>query len=291
MTAPDWVLDIDQKRGNKLVLLVEGVDDRAVFDKMLSRIDPRYTMHIQIFSANNRKKVLAGLSHRGNANGWWGIIDRDESDDAKVATLHAENPTLRVLPRYCLESYFIDPDEIWLMIPEPKRTHFARGLDDLKAIINPEIPKWVCHWAMWCVIHKRRFDLLTTLRFPDQLLDQMTHGILSEVEIHRELLKWYNHFEPAPIYREYDHEKCSADGKVLTDRYRKHIHGKHFFEQIVSAQGLCRIQTKSAGEWLRDLSEAFARVQGPAVDVPSDLQPMLNDIMTAARAWTGRVGP
>jgi hypothetical protein len=286
MTAPAWVNDIEARRGTKLVLLVEGKDDRDILGSMLRRMDRNYTKSIKIFETEGREKVLKGLACKNQpTDGWWGIIDRDEATDAEVASLQSILPTLRVLPRYCIESFFVDPDEVWPLIPPPKKAPLADGVQQIKNAVEPEVDKWVAHWAMWCVIRKKRKELLEKLRFPDELLERMTNAVLTEAEIKTELGNWHNHLTPDPIHAEYANLESSAAAEPLETRYRRHVHGKKFFEGVVSQKGLRLIQQRAAADWLLDLAESIARGRSLGIDVPSDLRNSLQNILDAAATW------
>ena len=122
-SPPDWirrqVLPILHQGKN--VLAVEGDDDKDVYTAWLKKLTPCGAIisdKVVIVSAGDKMKVLNALEWQRSeprpvSPEIYGLVDRDEWDAATIAVQCAADPRLLVNPsRHCLESYFVDPQEI-----------------------------------------------------------------------------------------------------------------------------------------------------------------------------------
>ncbi len=103
-------------RTGKQVILVEGPDDESLCRIFFSRkFGPEWENTWVLTSAGNKKIITDILVQE---IGWLGIVDRDEWHEEVIANKQDELGNLFVLPRFCLESYAIDPGELWQALPE-----------------------------------------------------------------------------------------------------------------------------------------------------------------------------
>lgn len=93
------------------VLLVEGTDDVTAFQNFLSRKFPAWEQDWILAPAGSKKNVLEALALEAN---WLGVVDRDAWTDVQIAEKRRNLANLLVLPRFCIESYLIAPEELWL---------------------------------------------------------------------------------------------------------------------------------------------------------------------------------
>ncbi|MBJ4539380.1 DUF4435 domain-containing protein, partial [Salmonella enterica subsp. enterica serovar Mbandaka] len=98
------------------VLLVEGTDDVTAFQNFLSRKFAAWEQDWILAPAGSKKNVLEALALEAN---WLGVVDRDAWTDVQIAEKRRNLANLLVLPRFCIESYLIAPEELWLVF-QPK---------------------------------------------------------------------------------------------------------------------------------------------------------------------------
>src|SRR5437879_3840056 len=121
-TPPKPVPQVQKTLGaspGKRILLVEGQNDKAVYEAWLKKLAAPnlFSDRVVVEAVGGRPAVLAALEwfrdHGGNPGHLFGLVDRDEWDAAILVVQTAAMPQLRVVAgRDCLESYFADPDEL-----------------------------------------------------------------------------------------------------------------------------------------------------------------------------------
>lgn len=105
----------------KRVLLVEGPEDVAAFRQMLNRQSAGWESKWALAESGSKKQALeiAALE-----SAWLVLVDRDEWTANEVRDFQQRQANLIVLPRFCLESYLIDPAELWLGLPAKQQQKF-----------------------------------------------------------------------------------------------------------------------------------------------------------------------
>jgi hypothetical protein len=272
--APPWLDMLRKKAGTKVVLLVEGSVDETAMERWLSLIDPDFGNRLLVRRADDEgqdrefggtKRVKQGLTHEP---GWWGLVDSDERTDAEIADDIANLPRLRFLPRYCLESFFIEPAELWNNFPLHQRAAHSEFEQAVEKAVLEKLDRWVAHFAMWRTLCEREQRLRKELNFPQNVIREVVDQYpLSHDQIIESLKPWHEHFDPAAICREYEAVIATAAKLSETDRLRHFVHGKHFFHRVVLPV-LNTIENKSAAAWISDLIKA-------TTTVPADLRPIL----------------
>jgi hypothetical protein len=117
----------------KQALLVEGADDEFFFRIFLDRKFEKIWENTWVLAgAGNKKTVTEMLVQEPD---WLGIVDRDEWREEVIDEKQAELNNLFVLPRFCIESYAIEPIELWQALPEKKRQKIAGGFEALESEI------------------------------------------------------------------------------------------------------------------------------------------------------------
>jgi hypothetical protein len=134
---------------DKHVFLVEGSDDVGAWQILLNRFVPNWETRWGIAQAGNKARLLCLLDLEPD---WLGLVDRDEWDQDAIATNTHTRPNLRVLPRFCLENYLIDPDELWPAIPEAQQTTVVGGQATLATALQTQLDRYLRHGALWMVV-------------------------------------------------------------------------------------------------------------------------------------------
>jgi len=262
--TPLWLKDIEQKAGTYRVLLVEGPEDVKVFTNFLNRYPAanEWSNLFRILPAGRKDHVLIGLRSHNN---WIGIVDLDEWGEERVQQEVANLPNLRPLPRFCLESYFCNPGEIWEMIPDIQKRRINNELLRLETPIFSSLPDWIRHGALWRVLHR----MYRNTCFPSDLEDRPVGG---PEEIRQRLEQWHSQLSPDLIMQSYHQEIETSERFSQSEYLATYIHGKKFFHEVVNLQLNRAFGQKSAEDWMDELSNSD-------VNLPDDLISFLNCVM------------
>jgi len=215
-------------RTGKRALLVEGPDDESLFRIFLSRnFGPEWESTWVLTSAGNKKIITDILAQE---NDWLGIVDRDEWHEEVIANKQDELGNLFVLPRFCLESYAIDPGELWQALPGGLQARVDGGFEALENEILQIKDQWLRHGVLWSAINPL-WSGLRTLGFKEKLLD---FDVAQDDNIIRETLKeWHGYLEPELIYHSFADKLNRVSGLSVKEQLHKWIHGKQFFLEHV----------------------------------------------------------
>lgn len=152
---------------NKRVLVLEGVDDIAAFRQLLTKHNPGWEQQWVLVKANKKQNVLDILALE---NTWYGLIDRDEWSEDKIMQLEQEHPRLMFLPRFCIESYLVNPSEIWEALQPKHQARIEGGEPAFTSLFVQEAQRWLNHSAIWYVVNPL-WERLRTAGFNSALLD------------------------------------------------------------------------------------------------------------------------
>lgn len=209
------------------VLLVEGTDDvdamRIFLDRKFSGWEKAW--HIQ--PAGGKRQVLDMLRKESN---WLGLVDRDEWSVADVARHAGNHANLLVLPRFCLESYLIDPTELWQAFPEKQRQKIAGGLPQLHAEIFQNKAEWLRHAALWHVI-RPLWRNLRDMGFPDDVLP--TPPVPSDEALLAKLTEWHTALDAAVILSKVKELEVSLAVEPDASLCAQWIYSKKFYPEVV----------------------------------------------------------
>jgi hypothetical protein len=255
----------------KNVLFVEGETDKKIIAAFLDAHQKKgdkpldWRTHIDVKATNGSKQVLQNLRDSQFASRAYGLIDRDGRTDSEIAELQAELSRLLVLPRWTIENYFIDPDELEQMLPEA-----LRGKTTLSVIQN-SVLDWVRHGALWRLLYERgAFEFCRGHEdgFPMALFNQMP---LDEARIRQRLMKWQENLDAETVMASHE-ERFQAFQRESAAHYTRHIHGKRFFNDVV-LRVLNTLKQKNEKTWLDDLISGITTC-------PPDLVPVLQRLFT-----------
>ncbi|PKM01561.1 MAG: hypothetical protein CVV17_07065, partial [Gammaproteobacteria bacterium HGW-Gammaproteobacteria-7] len=245
--TPAWVTEIENRARGLPVLLVEGSDDVTLFGHFLSQHAPGWQQRFYLDATGGKSHVIQGVTvHRP---GWVGVIDRDEWSQADVEAASKRSPRLHILPRFCVESYFCDPVELWAALPVPQRQRVEDKLQALAGPILAALPDWIAHGAMWRVLR----DLYKAARLPAELED---HPVTDEPSIRRVLTDWHTRLAPDSVLAQYHDELSRAQALAAETQLHQYVHGKKFFNQVVVQVLDGVFAGKGADDWLQKLRDA-----------------------------------
>lgn len=262
--ARDAILQQQVAATGVRALVVEGEDDRMVVEAWLDRIalgtwETRWCVGV----ANGKQNALRIVDDQVT---WLGLVDRDEwSENAANAASQAPGLAgrLHVLPRFSMESYFIDPAEVWAALPAVQQQSVNGGHQALEAEIISDLDSWLRHGALWHAVNPL-WDGLRALGFKETLLNHA--NAQNDVLIRQTLADWHQILEPQAIFNEFQIHLTAARAAGRQEQFRRWIHGKRFFRERVVPALNQHLGQKSADDWYRDLSTTMP--------VPVELQPV-----------------
>ena len=211
----------------KKVLLVEGPDDELAFRSWLGKLDVNWENRWVVASAGKKANVLDLLTLEPD---WVGVVDRDEWTAQVIADKQRDIHNLWVLPRFCLENYLCDPNELWAMLPLMQQQKIQGGLETLGAAITVDLHQWLQHGALWHVINPL-WEGLRALGFKERLLDIQQAG--NDQAIRQTLNDWHQFLEPTAIWADYQARLAEVTGWPVGQQLQSGVHGKQFFPMVV----------------------------------------------------------
>ena len=230
------------------VLIIEGTEDEAFVTALLDQLAPsQWESKWTIGVAGKKAHVLKILAKEPS---WIGLVDRDEWTDHAVAQATTQHSNLKVLPRFCMENYFIEPDEIWAALPANKQAELGTKEAELKNALASKRSEWLRHGVLWHTVNPL-WEGLRSLGFKEKLLE--LEAAQDDAAIKATLSEWHDHLEPNQIIEQFQTYLTEALTTSPEDQYRKWIHGKRYFrEQIVPSLNKY-LDSRNANEWLKDL--------------------------------------
>jgi hypothetical protein len=269
MNSLPWIVDIKSRAGGKPVVLVEGQDDVVLLGHFFSQRAPDWVQRLHLAEARGKKRVVQGITV--HCPDWIGIIDWDEWASLDVQDALKKTDRLKVLPRFCIESYFCVPEELWEALPLPQRQRVGDDITKLSRLILSALPDWVAHGAMWRVLRARRRGLFSGLGFPAELENR---PVTDEAEIRAILQTWYDYLKPDDILNAYRAELQAARVNHSEEQQLKiYVHGKKFFDQVVVQHLDQLFSGKGRGDWLQ-------RFRNGPIQPPLDLVDLLDEVLS-----------
>lgn len=174
----------------KKVLLVEGTDDVTAYTIFLDRLHPGWEVSWLVVPAGKKSAVIEMVKLEPK---WIGLVDRDEWGSDEIDELDRHHPNLMFLPRFCLESYLVDPEELWEAFPEKQRVKIPGGVDQLREEIFKDKSAWIRHAALWFEV-RSIWRQLRRLGFPDEVMN--VPEVPTDDELRETFSIWGNAAEP-----------------------------------------------------------------------------------------------
>jgi len=249
------------KRG----LLVEGTDDVSFFRILLSRkLGAEWESDWVLADVGSKKIVTDILAQETD---WLGIVDRDEWTDEVIDAKQDELENLFVLHRFCIESYAVDPDDLWEALPQKMEGKVAGGLEVLTSEIMRDKGKWLRHGVLWSETNPL-WSGLRALGFKEKLLD---FDVAQDDDIIRETLKeWHGYLNPDQIFQSFSDKLNQVSRLPVKDHLHRWIHGKQFFLEHVHPVLNKYLGQSDAQSRMIDLFRSLA--------LPEDLEPLWSRI-------------
>jgi len=249
----------------KKVFLVEGDDDvecyRMIFKRQFGiNIDNK----LLITHAGGKEKITDILAKQSD---WLGLIDRDEWSEDIIRQKESELPNLHILPRFCLESYLIEPDELWNLLKNAQKEKIIGGIGELKNKIYEKKAEWLRHGVLWSVVNPL-WNGLRSIGFKEDLL-KIDNAQDNQI-IQDKLKEWHNFLDAGKIFSDFQDKLNQANRMTEFEQLTIRIHGKQFFEQHVCGVLNRFLGQKESGE---RKSELFRNMNPPV-----DLNPLFAKI-------------
>ncbi|MFM5614538.1 hypothetical protein ACET7O_01000 [Aeromonas veronii] len=248
-----------QITNNKNALIVEGKTDLIAFTIFLTSIDPLWQEQWVLAEVGGKRNVVEILTKEPM---WLGIVDRDEWDDSQITRKQEALPNLMILPRFCIENYLVIPEEIWSSLPEKRKRIFETkdiAIGQIRGGITDNIDRWVQFSALWAIVSPL-WDELKNRGFNRSLL--ALEVVNSEAEIRAKFSEWHVQLEPEVIWQRYQNKYNEIRTLELDKILRIHVHGKKFFQQVV---------TPTLTQLLNIQSAVSAKDLFQTMQVPADL--------------------
>lgn len=228
--ADDRVATIAQTHvgaSGKRVLLVEGPDDVSAFRQLLGRRAPGWEAQWAVAEAGGKKLALAMAPLVPT---WRVVVDRDEWSANQLTQYQAQHANLSVLPRFCLESYLVDPDELWRALPEKQQLKTVGGAPALRAALLANLADWQRHAGLWHVINPL-WSGLRALGFKEGLLK--THDIPDDLALKSTLQAWSALIDADRIFDEVQTAVATMTAQPAADFLHRSLYAKAFYPQVV----------------------------------------------------------
>lgn len=245
---------------DKRILVLEGVDDVAAFQQLLTKHNANWEQQWVLVRANKKQNVLDILALE---NTWYGLIDRDEWSESKIMQLEQNYPHLMFLPRFCIESYLINPSEIWQALRPKHQERIVGGEAAFTRMFEQEVERWFNHAAVWFVVNPL-WEKLRSAGFNSALLDVDT--VCQDTEIERILRSWGTLINPENLTREIQLRKEQIEQFSMSVQLATCVHGKLFFEKFVDPLLTSFLGQRGREQRQKDLFSTLP--------VPEDLSPI-----------------
>lgn len=211
----------------KRILLLEGSDDVAAVGQLLTRHFTGWERSWGLAAAGNKKLAMEMAALM---SGWLALVDRDEWSEADLAANQKALPNLLVLPRYCLESYLSNPDELWLALPPSQQQKVDGGAESFRQAILSDLDSWRRHAAIWQVINPL-WSGLRARGFKEVLLNPVP--VASDEEIRAKLQDWSDFIDASRIWADVAATITRIQEIPLPDFLHRHLYAKKFFPLVV----------------------------------------------------------
>lgn len=213
------------------VLVVEGEDDQKFFEHLLTQRAPGAWEQDWVVGPSEGKGRLFEILEQ--ETDWFGIIDRDECREDEIAERQADFPgRLFVLPRYCMESYFLVPHELWGMLSAARRNHVQGGEPAFAAALGTGLQDWIRHGALWHAVNPLWSELMEK-EFNDGLLS-LEAARRPDPEIRETIVEWHEVLNPDTVMPRFTANLVAAQAAPPHEQLTRWIHGKHCFRSHVA---------------------------------------------------------
>ncbi len=214
----------------KRVLLVEGTGDVDFLTLMLDKPPLReQNIHARwvIGAVGGKDSVLRmlGLQPR-----WLGLVDRDAWSEAEIADATARVPNLRLLPRYCIENYLIDPMTFQVFEQRAQSAKAKQAVRDAAQYCKARWGEGIRHGSLWRAVQPLQ-DALQDRGFNGTLL---RFDLPDDSQVRATLRSWSELLDEQRVYGEFSDYQRQAQAMAPEQALRLWVHGKIFWRSVVA---------------------------------------------------------
>ncbi len=252
---------------NKRVLLVEGTGDVEFLTFLLDKPPLReLNAHAGwVFGAAGGKDSVLRMLEREPT--WVGLVDRDAWSEQEIQQILRRTPNLRLLPRYCIENYAVDPGAFGSLadqVPPERVPQWQGALTDIDA----SWPHAIRHGSLWRAVQPLQ-DALQELGFNGTLL---RFQLPDDGKVWDILCSWSELMNAERVYEEYGRFYQQGCAMSAAKAQRLWVHGKMFWRHVVAP---------ALGDVLGEANEARLRRQVMRrMPLPDDMRLLLEELLT-----------
>jgi hypothetical protein len=232
---------------SKRILLVEGADDKQALEVLLDRVNPDWTQAWAVDVAGNKNQALAIAK---KVPTWLALVDKDEWTAQQIEAAQAEFGNLHILPRFCMESYLVDPAELWLALGPQQQAKITNGDQGLAAHLLADLQSWKRHAARWQVINPL-WTKLRALGFKEDIL--RTKNFPDDAELVATLEKWDRLIDAPDILANIKAALADIDSQSDADFLHQCLYAKNFFPEVVCPGLNQLLGQRSQAEWRKNI--------------------------------------
>jgi len=240
------ILDEIGSNSRKVVILVEGKDDKTAYELLFKNKFSNWEDLFSFHPATGKDNVIKELE---DSPDFIGIIDKDEWWEEDIEKNKKKLSNLIVIPRYCMESYLVVPEEIWEKLPVIQKEKIK--YDDFRDAILENIDAWTKNAALWNAIQPLYYKLKDS-GFNQELLIR-DDRIPDEEFIRAKLNEWHGILDPEKAFNNYRALLSQITALSHREKLQKWIHGKEFWEQHVSQKLVKFFGQKSREYYLKKI--------------------------------------
>lgn len=254
---------------SKRVLLVEGTGDVEFLTFLLDK-EPLRALNVHagwVFGAAGGKESVMRMLTRERS--WIGLVDRDAWSEQEISEAMGKTPNLRLLPRYCIENYLVEPAALEHLAAHVRQADKKQRLLKEIEAMQQQWPHAIRHASIWRAVQPLQNEL-QSLGFNGALLRFKLPGD----EAVREVLHgWSELMDEERIFAEYQRYQAEGNSMPLEQAQRLWVHGKMFWRHVVSP---------ALSEALDEPNEGrLRRLVLRRMPLPQDMQEMLERVFEA----------
>lgn len=209
------------------VLLVEGPDDVDAYRIFLDKKFLGWETKWHLVSAG-KKSTVVSIAKKEPA--WLGLVDCDEWTEDEIAEHTAACPNLQILPRFCLESYLVDPTELWQAFSEKQRLKIPEGEEQLRRELLADLQAWIRHAALWHGV-RPLWRQLRILGFPDSVLS--SPPMPDDATLRVKFGHWHETLNADVVLTRVHALEASLAAEDVSTFCTKWLYAKNFYPQVV----------------------------------------------------------
>ncbi len=259
--------------GSRMIVLVEGEDDRYVLREWFSEMLPEMEFY-ECGGISNLNKWLNELLTVGTLKRAYGITDRDFREQAEVDGSYAKDSHLFILRRYALENYLLEPLPLWQLMKLWDQ-RIVSILPDEQAL------------AVWLLEHCRQLKSLMAanwLFYEKNLASQRSTGATARLEY---FSTGYDADRQGVIDRTAGLLQCSeadADAQIAVkeQEIERHLTSLESIHRVIDGKRLLHLMNKEYFKTDRNRLLRFLTNQAKSHELPADITGIVRERILAA---------